>query len=172
MVLKRVLLIAAGMALLLRLPIIVGEGKLTTQFSTISDMRGYDALAESLRTTGSFAYGSHLTAFRPPLYPIFLATIYTITPHSYRVVRAVQSCLFLALLPIMYMLGARLVDPLSGLVACLLTAVYPLFVHYSTELLSESMAIVLVPLSLLLFLQMEEAPSVRSGVLLGAAMAG
>src|SRR5438093_13603249 len=114
-------------------------------------MRGYDALAQSLKTNGTFAYGRHLTAFRPPLYPLFLAAIYAFVPHSFRLARAAQACVFLILLPILYKLGARLVNPLSGFVASLLAAIYPLFVHYSTELLSESVAIVMVPLTLLLF---------------------
>lgn len=159
------------LALAVRLPIIAREEGLFTRYSRIGDMRGYHLIATNLVEHGRFSYGEHSTAWRPPLYPLFLAGIYAIDPGNFRLARIAQALIFITLVPTVYALSRRMVGGRGAAWAAIIVAVYPIFVHYSTELLSESLAIVGVPLVYLLFLRFDERPTPLRGALLGVTLA-
>ena len=66
-------------------------------------------------------------AFRPPLYPAFIATIYAIAGRDYRTVWYVQAVLNAALVFLIYLLGVGLFSQSVGLVAAGLFAFHPSF---------------------------------------------
>jgi hypothetical protein len=58
----------------------------------LDDMFQYDALAESIRHGEGYTwYGGIPTAARAPLYPLFLAMIYTVFGHQFLAARIVQA---------------------------------------------------------------------------------
>ena len=127
----------------------------------LDDMFQYDDLAESIRLGQGFSwYGGIPTAARAPLYPVFLAIIYTLFGHSFVAARIIQA-LVASLLPLVtYAVGRRLFSTRAGQAAAWVVALYPLFL--------------LVPLAALTLMKAADTSS-RScflllGVLLGLAI--
>jgi 4-amino-4-deoxy-L-arabinose transferase-like glycosyltransferase len=138
----------------------------------LDDMFQYDALAESIRLGQGFTwYGGIPTAARAPLYPLFLAFIYTLFGHSFAAARIAQA-LVGSLLPLVtYIAGERLFDERAGLIASWVVAVYPMFLLYPLGLATENLFFLLVPLVVFLLMKAMETSSpsyyVLSGVIMG-----
>ena len=143
----RFLVILFVVALALRLiPI-----SLTTDMGiALDDMVQYDALAESIRLGKGYTwYGGIPTAFRAPLYPLFLALIYSAVGHQFLAARIVQAAVG-ALLPlVVYVLGRRIFDSRVAVAAAWLMVFYPMFLVYPLALATENLFFLLVPLTLL-----------------------
>ncbi len=116
------------------------------------DARDYDRYAVHLLSGEGFTNGATV-ASRPPLYPLFLAGCYRLFGHSYLAVRIIQA-----------ILGASLVWPLYGIfrihfserltlwaIGCV--AFHPLLVCYVGNILSETLALVLLAFFLFVFLR-------------------
>jgi 4-amino-4-deoxy-L-arabinose transferase-like glycosyltransferase len=116
----------------------------------LDDMFQYDALAQSIRLGQGFTwYGGIPTAARAPLYPLFLAAVYTLFGHSFTAARVSQALLASALPLIGYVLGQRLFSTKVGLATAWIVAVYPILVLYPLGLATENLFFILVPLSVL-----------------------
>src|SRR5262245_55939881 len=78
----------------------------------IHDERDYDRLAVSIVEHGEFGFSpGQLTSLRPPLYPAFLAAVYSLFGvQNYQAVRAVQIGLSLATTALVYLLARRMYD--------------------------------------------------------------
>lgn len=85
------------------------------------------------------------TAFRAPLYPMFLAPIYRLTGNSIAAARIAEAILGTVTVGLIGWLGNRLFGPRVGVIAAWLAALYPPLVLSSVSLLTES---VFVPLEL------------------------
>jgi 4-amino-4-deoxy-L-arabinose transferase-like glycosyltransferase len=116
----------------------------------LDDMFQYDGLAESIRLGRGFTwYGGIPTAARAPLYPVFLAAIYSVFGHSFAAARVVQAIVG-ALLPVgVYSLGHRLFDGRVAIIAALFVALYPMFLLYPLGLATENLFFLLVPATIL-----------------------
>lgn len=116
----------------------------------LADDSGYDDIATSVASGGGFTElrdpfgppdGPRIpTVEVPPVYPAFLAGIYTVFGHNVTAVRAVQA-VFSALL---VLVAAGLAREVTGsaatmIVAALLTAVYPAFIFYNGVILGETL---------------------------------
>ena len=138
----------------------------------LDDMFQYDALAESIRLGQGFTwYGGIPTAARAPLYPLFLALIYTLFGHSFAAARIAQA-LAGSLLPLVtYIVGERLFDERAGLVASWVVAVYPMFLLFPLGLATENLFFLLVPLVVFSLMKAVETSRrsyyVLSGVIMG-----
>jgi len=105
-----------------------------------NDMEDYDKRALLLVNEGTFVTGeAHGSTYRPPGYVVFLAAIYGLIDHKYRLVYAIQSVLSVASLYAIYSIGAQLWNRWVGLIALVLSAVYVPFIGYSGVLLSETL---------------------------------
>ncbi len=132
-----------------------------------ADPLTYDQIARNLVagrgfSGASFYYppGSDVpTAFWDPLYPVFLAAIYLIVGHSVPAVRVAHAVLGGIAVWLMYALGKRLAGREVGLIAASVTAVYPFFIYYSGQLLTETLFITLI---LAVFASALRAESARS----------
>jgi 4-amino-4-deoxy-L-arabinose transferase-like glycosyltransferase len=71
---------------------------------------------------------------------------------------------------LVFLIGPRLVDEVTGLVAAALTAVYGYFIYYNAALMTETFFIIFVLFALYLGLELKERPTRRSWVLLGLAL--
>ena len=91
---------------------------------------------------------------RPPLYPLYLAGIFRVFGVGFGPVLLISALLRGALVAGVSLLGRRLVSAPAGLVAGLLTAVYPMLIFTYTRFVSE---VVYIPLFVLAFWFLERA---------------
>ena len=167
-------------AVLLRLPIAVYMGDAVVVLPGIHDQVSYDALARSLLAGRGFSFTENWypftlanapTAHWSFLYPIYLAGIYALTGYHPLAARLLQALVGGALTCLLvYLIGRRVVNERTGLVAAGLTAVYGYFLYYNGALMTETFFIVLVLLSLHLSLELKEDPTPVRWVGLGLAL--
>jgi 4-amino-4-deoxy-L-arabinose transferase-like glycosyltransferase len=113
----------------------------------------YFDLAQSLANGNGFAFPRSLpTAFRVPLYPVFLAVV-TLGERSFVAVLLSQSLVGAATTLCGGLLGREMFGDRVGLAAAVLTAVYPYYVLHDTALQETSLFTLLTLLSVLLLLR-------------------
>jgi len=106
-----------------------------------TDAIGYDQIACNILNNNEYSFElGKPTAYREPVYPLFLAGIYVIFGHSYNAVRLVQIVIsaFTCVLIFLFVYenfgkGAEI----ASLIACF----YPYFIYYSTTILRETLFI-------------------------------
>ena len=102
------------------------------QVPTVDDAQ-YDTLAVNLLAGKGFTLDSATgkpTSWRMPLYPLFLASIYSIFGHNYLAVRIIQ-CIMSALLCIMiFYIGKMTFGRKTGFFAALILAFYQPYIYY------------------------------------------
>lgn len=151
-------------ALTLRLVSVAGEHP-----APLVDAGQYDRIAVNL-LTGRYAEFDSPTAWRMPLYPLFLASVYSVFGHSYTVVRVVQSVMGALLCVVIFHIAKTMFNEKVGLLASCVTALYPPFLGFylywggSGFLLSENLFMFLLALFVLALLKRK---FILSGVLLG-----
>ena len=97
----------------------------------------FDTIAVNLSSGDGFYWErgfGRSYADRPPLYPIFLATIYKVIAHNWIAVVLAQAFLGSVTAAIAYILGASLFSQRVAVLAGLLTAAYPYYVFHDTSL--------------------------------------
>jgi len=129
-----------------------------------SDMADYDNLARSLLRGEGFARDGQPTAYRPPLYPVFLAIVYRVAGPSPVRARVVQAFLGAANCMLVFFLarhflslsrlrgnGTKSLPPasLGGLLAAVIVAFYDEWIFYTGQLLSETLYVSLLVVWLL-----------------------
>ncbi|MBN2385362.1 glycosyltransferase family 39 protein [bacterium] len=110
----------------------------------VDDGRDYHRIAVNLIETGTFQGKTGTTARRPPLYPFFIAAIYSVTSPNPDAVRLVQIVLNAALVIWIYLFGRQVYGTRVGLLAGLLAVFYPVFVFLPARLLTENLFVILV----------------------------
>jgi 4-amino-4-deoxy-L-arabinose transferase-like glycosyltransferase len=138
----------------------------------LDDMYQYDGLAESIRLGQGFTwYGGIPTAARAPLYPLFLAVLYTLFGHHFAVARIAQAVLGSFVPVVVHGLGRKLFDARAGMMAASIVALYPMFLLYPLGLATESLFFLLVPATILCLYKAAETSRrglfLLAGVLLG-----
>uniref|UniRef100_A0A7C4CDS7 Tetratricopeptide repeat protein n=1 Tax=candidate division WOR-3 bacterium TaxID=2052148 RepID=A0A7C4CDS7_UNCW3 len=98
----------------------------------------------------------HDAYFRAPLYPLLLGLMYKLFGVGMLVPRLVQAGIGAAGCGLLFLIGRRLLDERSGLLAGLAMAVYPLLVYYDGELLLEGLLVVFVLAGFVLLLRSRE----------------
>jgi 4-amino-4-deoxy-L-arabinose transferase-like glycosyltransferase len=141
----------------------------------LDDMFQYDALAESIRHGEGYTwYGGIPTAARAPLYPLFLAMIYTLFGHQFLAARIVQAIVGSVVPVVTYYLGRRIFEGRASEIAAWLVALYPILLFYPLGLVTENLFFVLLPLSVWCLLKAADASRrsyyLLSGFLLGLAI--
>ena len=137
-----------GLALAVRVALLVG----TVHLPLANDPADYHRLAVSLAGGHGFgttvvAPGGGPTAFRPPLWPLFLAGIYAVVGNHVVVARAVEIVLGLLTVALVGALAFRLETSTgrdgrrTALLAMVLAAVYPPLLLAGGSLLSESLSL-------------------------------
>lgn len=109
-----------------------------------SDEAHWDGWALHLMEEGLVKTGS--STFRPPLYPLFLAAVYTLFGHSYVAVRFFQALMGVATCLMIYALGRTLFDERAAWVSGMMGVVYPYFIFFSGVLMVETLFVLLVVL--------------------------
>lgn len=136
---KGLLIFAAALAL--RLSFL---GLSSTETVLTGDQIDYDRIAVHLAEGGGFAYNPGVpTSIRAPVYPAALAAVYTIFGRDYGRVRALQALLGAAVCWLLFWIVRAEFDDRTALTAAAIAACYPVFMHYETRILSESLAVFL-----------------------------
>jgi len=170
------------LALVLRLAPVIA---LRTMGIGLDDMFQYDMLARSIVAGNGYRWYAEsdlplvlpyiqldltsveydprgvLTAFRPPLYPAFLALVYFVFgvgEGRFFAARLVQTALAASMAPLTYAVGRRLFGREQvGVIAAWVVALYPMFVIYPLSLATENLFFVLVLSSVLALLKAKES---------------
>lgn len=150
-----------ALALVLVAAAVVRLGYILTLENTLnvtfeSDPLTYDQLARNLLAGRPYVGASFYfptgtenpTAYWDPLYPLFLAGIYALVGHDLLAVRVAHVVLGVASCGMLYLLGRSIFGPRIGLLAAAFAAIYPFFIYYTGQLLTETLFIFLI-LSLL-----------------------
>jgi 4-amino-4-deoxy-L-arabinose transferase-like glycosyltransferase len=174
---KQLLTLILAAAVLIRIPIALLMGDQVTVLPGIHDQVSYDALARSLLDGRGYSFTKNWYPFTPAntptahwsfIYPLYLAGIYAVTGYHPLAARLLQGIVGGALICLLvYLIGRRVVDEVTGLVGAALAAVYGYFIYYNVALMTETFFIVLVLFSLYLGLELKEKPVLARWALLG-----
>lgn len=162
-------------AFLVRLAYIIAfkEHILTFQARVFGDTQQYILMAENLLLGKGLMISPALLAYRPPLYPIFLAGIYYLFGNGYWPVRVVQIILGSLSSIMIYILGRSIFNAKVGILASFISVLYPFFIYYTGFELTETLFIFLLILVILYLVKAAENPHpknfVLAGILLGLA---
>lgn len=107
------------------------------------------------------------SSIRPPLYPLFLSTIYWIFGRSYTVVRIIQCIIGGLSCILIYYVGSRIFGERNGKISAFIATFYPPFIYFCPLLVTESLFIFLLLLSVFLLLIMREIPALSKVILCG-----
>ena len=123
----------------------------------------FQQVAASLADGHGYALLNHgqaiPTALHPPMFPLVLAVFDLIGIQSANAHRFVLAFLSAGGIPIMGLLGRRLLSPVAGLIAAGIAAFGPLWIQPSGKVLSESLYLVIIPLVLLIAFRSVDRPS-------------
>ena len=146
-----------ALALVLAAAGVVRLGYVLTLENTLNvtfeaDPLTYDQLARNLLAGRPYVGASFYfpagtenpTALWDPLYPLFLAGIYALVGHDFLAVRLVQVVLGVASCGLLYMLGRSIFGPRIALLGAGFAAIYPFFIYYTGQILTETLFIFLL----------------------------
>ena len=114
---------------------------LNTRWTTVSDSALYDRFGWNLASEGTLGARSTPSAFCLPAYPLLVAGVYRISGHLPGAVRWVQALLGLATVFLLGRLARCLGGRRTELLAVAIGAIYPYFIYYNGELLTETLFI-------------------------------
>lgn len=105
------------------------------------DGQGYDLLAHNLFLGAGYTFDGSPTAFRVPLYPVFLMAVYTAFGHSYAAVRILQALIGGITAALGYVLARNVRGRKVALFAGLGLAIHPFLIYTATLFYSENIFI-------------------------------
>ncbi|HAA74212.1 TPA: hypothetical protein DCE37_03725 [Candidatus Latescibacteria bacterium] len=105
--------------------------------------------------------------YRPPLYPLLLATIYNCFGQVPVIVRMVQAAMAALTCFLVYRAGCRLGNATHSYIAAACAALYPLWVFVSGMLLAETLLVMLVAGACLATLKLLERVNLTNAAVLG-----
>ncbi len=165
-------LLLALLCLGIRLVYVSGTGmdQLYTRWSTATDAVVYDQFGWNLASRGTLGVGDRPSGFAMPGYPMLLAAVYHVFGHLPGAARYLQA--FLGLLTVLAI--GRTAGILAGrraeLIAVAAGAVYPFFVYFTGEILSECLFMAALSGMLLTAAQAGRDGRTSSGILHGACL--
>jgi 4-amino-4-deoxy-L-arabinose transferase-like glycosyltransferase len=151
------LILIVGIALIIRLILLYLSRNLGL---IIWDEKDYNLLAANIIKGNGFSFdGQTPTAFRPPLYPAFVALIYYIANSANIIyVRIAQIIISLFNIVLVYLIGKDSFNKGTGILAALIFSIYPTLLGFNIFLLTEALFTFFLCLSyyfLLCFLKRE-----------------
>jgi hypothetical protein len=133
-----------GLLLLILATVIRGGVLLATPDSLRSDPDGYRRLAENLVAHGTFGADNVPTAFRPPLYPLVLAGCVALGDCSRTAIGVLHVVLGVATVWLVWVLGRWWgLRRWAAMLAALLVACDPILLKWSTQVMTETLAVFL-----------------------------
>ena len=137
--------------------------------SMLLDAEIYDNMARQI-AGGDWLAGTEVFTL-PPLYPYFLAVVYTLLGHGYPAVYFIQCLLGLANIYLIYSIGRKVFTANAPLIAAAMATLYGSFMFMETKLMSTTLALTLGLCLMRLLLKAGEAQTLTlwgaCGALLG-----
>ncbi|MDI6752705.1 MAG: glycosyltransferase family 39 protein [bacterium] len=130
-----------------------------------SDMQTYHNYALAI-IDGSFPKEPY---YYSPLYPYFVALVYSILEPNPLTVRTIQAILGVLTCLLIYLIGKKVFDQKVGLISLFLSCLYGMFLCYEGILLIETLSCFLTTLSLFLLLKPSWRNIIFGGIALGLA---
>jgi 4-amino-4-deoxy-L-arabinose transferase-like glycosyltransferase len=127
------------------------------------------SIAENILSGEGFREGN-LFAYRPPLYPYFIASLLLVFGGQLEAVFIVQAIIASIMCVLIYIIGAKSVSHRTGIIASILCAIYPHLIHYAGQLWSEQLFAFLAVLSFYLFIVSRNRDSIPLMVLMGVVL--
>jgi 4-amino-4-deoxy-L-arabinose transferase-like glycosyltransferase len=130
----------------------------------------YFALAQNVAAGNGFSLdGAHPTAFRVPVYPMFLAAL-TFGQQAFLPVLIAQSLVGAGSVLCAALIARELFGNAAAIIAALITAVYPYYVVHDTALQETSLYTFLMALAVLLLLRVRRNGSLMTAIAAGLAL--
>lgn len=160
-------IVLAGAAL--RLLLLFYTGDLEPR---IADERQYLQLATSIVHGRGFAWSTgEATSLRPPLYPVFIAGVWSVAGEgNLQAVRVAQFVIALLTTWLTYLLGRRAFDARTGCVAAAIVWLYPSLLFLNFNILSETLFTCLLVAFVLLAVMLVDSPRLLTAAGCGAAL--
>jgi len=140
---------------------------LYSRWSTVTDAGVYDKFGWNLVTEGTYGVGSRPSAFSLPSYPLLLAGVYGMAGHLPGAVRWVQVLLGFCTVVLLGRLARCLGGRRAEIVAVALAAVYPYFIYFTGEILTETLFLFALSGALLSAARLGTQGRIRDGALHG-----
>ena len=156
----KVLLSIFGISLIIRLLYVI-----LMPTVVVGDAAAYDGLAIGL--IEGKGYGGGTSSYWPPGQPFFLAAIYTVFGYNPQIACIFQAFISSLTCIVIYYIGKTVLNKKMGLISVFIAALYPTFIIYSGQLLTETLFIFLLPLSILYLLKVHEEPSAKNLIIAG-----
>ena len=136
----------------------------------IVDEQHYAQLATSLSHGRGFTWDTgELTSIRPPMYPLFIATVWRVVGYeSIQAVRTAQLVLGLLTVIAVYVLAHRLFDRRTALVSAAVMCFYPSFLFSGILLLTEVLFTLLIVILAIAYEALMNRPGPGRGAFVGA----
>ncbi len=149
-------LIVFAVALVLRL-VFIAEFRESPLYATpIMDMEYHHAWASAIAAQTEFVDGPF---FRAPLYPIFLGAVYFVLGDDPMIIRIIQAMMGSLSALLVFLIGLRVFNFKTGLVAGLALAAYGPLIFYDGQLLVPTLAILLNLLAFLSLIRAWKSPT-------------
>jgi 4-amino-4-deoxy-L-arabinose transferase-like glycosyltransferase len=131
------------------------------------DERRYDSVAMHLLAGEGFENYSDTITVVPPVYPLFLASVYGAFGHSFTAVRLIQAIVSALTCVIVYHIGKGAFNKRVGRMATLLAVCYPFFFVWCRVLVTETLTAFLVSIGVLWLQRAAAEPSARNRIVAG-----
>ena len=161
---KTILLLIILLALALRLAHWLDVREDPFFASLVMDSEEYDRWAVEI-ANGDWL-GSEVF-FQAPLYPYFLAVVYSVFGHSLDAVYLLQIIFSLFGMYALYRAGKKIAGEKVGLAAAAISALYGLYIFYDVQLLKESLAVTMVCFLLWILVETRESDGFALWILAG-----
>ena len=117
------------------------------------DAGAYDKLAANLLGGKGLILHEKIYSFRPYLFPLFLAGVYSLFGHSYLAAKIILAVISSFTCLLIYWLGKESFGKNTGLIAMGISVIYPKFVYYSAYLCTETLYMFFLVLSFLFLIK-------------------
>jgi 4-amino-4-deoxy-L-arabinose transferase-like glycosyltransferase len=142
-----------------------------SRWSTATDAAVYDRFGWNLAHRGVLGFEDRPSAFALPAYPLLVAGVYRVAGHRPTAVRVVQGVLGVLTVVALGRLAGCLGGRRSELAAVLGGAVYPYFLYFTREILTETLFLFAFSAMLLSAVRLGRTGRLRDGVFHGASVA-
>lgn len=120
----------------------------------VSDAEGYHLIALNLIDHGSFIVpNSILDTIRTPVYPLFLAFVYSVFGVNISIVILFQQLLSLASVFLLYKIGEKIFNKKAGLIGAIIFCFETDHIYFSFDLLTDTLFVFLLLWSSLFFIR-------------------
>jgi 4-amino-4-deoxy-L-arabinose transferase-like glycosyltransferase len=143
-----------------------------THSPLITDAKEYDTLGVQLSEGKGYVNSSgEPTAYRPPVYPLFLAAIYSITGHNLTWVRFAQALLGAGICLLTYLIATIIFNNKIAVLSGVISIFYPPLIFSTSQILTETLFTFLLLLGIFVIIKTRTYTTLTiTGIIFGLAL--